>query len=250
MAIKSKISKIVSSQIGPLQAKLRSEIQKKVLEIIKQFANGCPQVEEMKKIIKAKNNLLKIIDSFQKRVDSVKVIPNTLSPIISTAKIALEIIVNIPIPTAIIPPQTGGVGVPISLLNKYSKTIGIITQTIDVLEADAKAVSSIVTSVSGPIRTIRDRLSSLDVNIAECSGGSDIAPLNTESENLPAADYLYKGYTLTIVEDPDSPKIAVRHFATAADREGIVRFRGDSSFSSDTQVLLDEIKFKIDNQFT
>ena len=250
MAVKSKISKIVSSQIGPLQAKLRSEIQKKVLEILKQFANECPNAEEMQRIVKAKNNLIKIIDSFQKRVDSVKTIPKTLTPIISTAKVALEIIVNIPIPTAIIPPQTGGLGVPMSILNRYSKTINTIMQTIDVLESDVSAVNSIITSVSGPIKTLRDRLNSLDANIAECSGGTVTAPLNTDSQSLPAADYSYKGYTLTIVEDPNSPKIAVKHFAIASDREGIVRFRGDSSFSSDTQVLLDEIKFRIDNQFT
>jgi len=29
-----------------------------------------------------------------------------------------------------------------------------------------------------------------------------------------------------------------------------MKLRGESSFSSDTQVLLDELKFKIDNQFT
>lgn len=250
MAVKSKISKIVSSQIGPLQAKLRSEIQKKVLEILKQFANECPSAEEVQRIIKAKNNLIKIIDSFQKRVDSVKTIPKTITPIISTAKVALEIIVNIPIPTAIIPPLTGGIGVPMSILNRYSKTINTIMQTIDVLESDVNAVNSIITSVSGPIKTLRDRLNSLDAKIAQCSQGTVTAPLNTDSQNLPAADYSYKGYILAIVEDPNSPKIAVRHFATASDREGIVRFRGDSSFSSDTQVLLDEIKFKIDNQFT
>ena len=71
-AIKSQISKIVSSQIGPLQGKLRSTIQKKVLELLKEFANGCPNVERMKQILKIRNNLLKTIDSFQKRVDAVK----------------------------------------------------------------------------------------------------------------------------------------------------------------------------------
>jgi hypothetical protein len=71
MAVKSQISKIVSSQIGPLQGKLRSAIQKKVLELLTEFANGCPNVERMKQIVKIKDNLLKTINAFQKRVDAI-----------------------------------------------------------------------------------------------------------------------------------------------------------------------------------
>ena len=141
MAIKSQISKIVSSQIGPLQGKLRSTIQKKVLELLKEFANGCPNVERMKRIMKTRNNLLNTINSFQKRVDAIKPLANNLQPAITAASIALNIITNVPVPTAIIPPQTGGVGVPMSVLNRYSKAIGLLTATIDVLEADVKAIN-------------------------------------------------------------------------------------------------------------
>jgi hypothetical protein len=53
---------------------------------------------------------------------------------------------------------------------------------------------------------------------------------------------------LEIIEDPNSPRIAPRRYAIAKDRRGIIVLRGDSSFSSSTDVLLDEIKFRIDNQ--
>ena len=257
MAVKSQISKIVSSQIGPLQGKLRSTIQKKVLELLKEFANGCPNVERMKRIMKTRNNLLNTINSFQKRVDAIKPLANKIQPAISVAKIALNVITSIPVPTAIIPPMSGGVGVPISVLNKYSKAIGILAATIDVLEADVKAVNSIVTTVTVPINTLRDRLQSIDLKIAQCSANSsDPAvlqntaqpPENTGSEGTPDPSYLYKGYTLAIIEDPNSPKIAPRRYAIAKNKKGSIVLRGPASFSSSTQVLLDEIKFKIDNQ--
>jgi len=67
------------------------------------------------------------------------------------------------------------------------------------------------------------------------------------------ADYYYRGpngdlYKLEIVADIDSPSIAPRRFAVAKDASGVVVLRGPKSFSSSTQVLLDEIKFRIDNQ--
>lgn len=260
-AIKSQISKIVSSQIGPLQGKLRSTIQKKVLELLKEFANGCPNVERMKQILKIRNNLLKTVDLFQKRVDAVKPLADKLQPAISAASIALNIIVNLPTPTAIIPPQTGGVGVPMSVLNRYAQTISTLALTIAVIEADVAAIKSIVTAVSVPIKTLRDRLQAIDIKIAQCSGNtaenkttpSPLADLaqpkeNTGSEGTPDPNYLYKGYTLEIVQDSNSPAIAPRRYAIAIDKRGIAVLRGQSSFSSDTQILLDEIKFKIDNQ--
>ena len=42
--------------------------------------------------------------------------------------------------------------------------------------------------------------------------------------------------------------IAQQRVAVAKNRSGVVILRGQPSFSSDTQVLLDEIKFRLDNQ--
>jgi len=254
MAVKSNISKIVASQIGPLQGKLRSEVQKKVLELLAEFSNGCPNQAKMKEIILVKNNLLKIINSFKKRVQSVKTISGTIKPTISAANIALNIITSIPIPTAVPP----GAGIPISILTSYSKGINILMQTIDVLQSDVEAVDSIVNSVTIPLDFLITKLNSLDLKIAKCSIDSktDLSTIlnsvqpkeNTGSEGVPNDNFLHKGYILAIVQDSNSPKIAPKRYATATDSRGIVVLIGDSSFSSSTQILLDEIKFMIDNK--
>lgn len=57
-------------------------------------------------------------------------------------------------------------------------------------------------------------------------------------------------YELKIIVDPLSPKIAPRRFAVAIDPEGVQLYKGAKSFSSSIDVLLDEIKFRIDNQLS
>ena len=55
-------------------------------------------------------------------------------------------------------------------------------------------------------------------------------------------------YNLEILQDPESPSIAPRRFAIAKNPAGIAVLRGPKSFSSSVDILLDEIKFRIDNQ--
>ena len=57
-------------------------------------------------------------------------------------------------------------------------------------------------------------------------------------------------YNLEIVADPESPSIAPRNFAIAREPGGAVVLKGPKSFSSSIDVLLNEIKFRIDNQLS
>lgn len=70
-----------------------------------------------------------------------------------------------------------------------------------------------------------------------------------KDEELTNSDLTYRGYLLKIIRDPDSPKLAPKHFAVAI-RDGKQELKGPSSFSSSKEVLLDEIKFRIDNQLS
>ena len=57
-------------------------------------------------------------------------------------------------------------------------------------------------------------------------------------------------YELRIKNDPLAPPIAPRRYAVAINPEGAEMFVGDKSFASDVEVLLNEIKFRIDNQLS
>lgn len=55
-------------------------------------------------------------------------------------------------------------------------------------------------------------------------------------------------FCLKIIKDPNSPNLAPRRYAAALDNEGVEVLTGPKSFSSNTDVLIEEIKFRIDNQ--
>ena len=59
----------------------------------------------------------------------------------------------------------------------------------------------------------------------------------------------YKGFNLKIQRTPESPVLAPRHFASAL-KNGKIVIKGPNSYSSSKEVLLEEIKFRIDNQLS
>ena len=75
----------------------------------------------------------------------------------------------------------------------------------------------------------------------------------TEDQRLSNPDNFYTAangevYELKIRLDKDSPSIAPRRFAVAIDKSGVEILKGPKSFSSDTNILIDELKFRLDNQ--
>lgn len=251
------ISGIVARQVGSIQGKVTAQVQSRVLDMLSKFSSECPTPTELTKISNERNNLLKVINSFGNRVSTIGNVANQFGGVIGSLRAAIAVIKNIPIPTAVIPPQVGGLGIPVNILTRYSDTLIQLNKLVDKLEAERDAIYSITTSAGGTVDALRVKLESIDSLIQECSQSSpalaeivsQLQPKeNTGSEGVPSDDYLYKGYTLEIVQDPNSPKIAPKRYAIAKNKQGSIVLYGPSSFSSDPQVLLDEVKFRIDNQ--
>jgi hypothetical protein len=271
MAILPELSAIIAAQVGSIQGKLESQVEDRVLDILSKFTSECPNGNQIQKIIKIKNNLLKNINAFERRLQKLRSVANKLDASIRAARVTIEFIKRIPTPTVLtfIPGQTGGIvqGVPFSTLTKLSDRLIKLNKLLDALEGDKTGVLGIINSASSTLTGLKQRLESIDLAIQECSNDSDELsqivkaaqpPQNTGSEGAPKttvgsttvddSQYQYKGYKLEIVNDPNSPAIAPKRYATAKDKTGVIVLYGPSSFSSDTQILLDEIKFRIDNQ--
>lgn len=265
------IAATVAKQVGGLRGKLVAQVQQQVATVLNKFSSECPPPSDIEKIIKAKNILLGHLSSFEKRVDMFSTIATQLLTLSKLIKTFVKVITSIPIPTAIIPPQSGGVGIPISVLTKYSNILVSLDKLLDKLTGEAEAILAIVSSIAPIVQNLKDRLTSIDLAIQQCSSGNPVdlnqilataqPPQNTGSEGTPKdtqgnidPKYIHKSnttgktYTLSIQQDLQSSNIAPRRYAIATDNRGIVALKGPSSFSSSTQVLLDEIKFKIDNQ--
>lgn len=257
-----KLSGIIARQVGSIQGKLVNQVQNQVLNVLSKFSSQCPNAKEIEKIIKIKNNLLKNINALERRIQKLRSVANKLDASIRAARIGISIIKRIPKPTVfkVIPGQSGGVviGVKFSALTRLSDRLIKLNKLLDSLEADKAGILGVINTVSVTLGGLKRRLEAIDLAIQGCSKdsaqlnqivASAQPPENTGSEGTPLdPDYYYKGYELAIVDDPNSPSIAPRRYAIAKDRAGVIVLYGPSSFSSDTKVLLDEIKFRIDNQ--
>lgn len=256
-SVRGGISAIIASQVGNVRAALVVQVQKSVLNIIKKFATECPNQKELEKILKIRNTLLGHISSLNQRVQKFNQVATTIETTITATKLLIKIITSIPVPTAIIPPQVGGLGVPVSLLTKYSNALIKLNKTLDKLIDESIAIKDTVALIEPPLRTTAERLRAIDIVIQDCAAGKELADLsaivnaaqpkeNTGSEGTPDDRYLYKGYKLEIIQDKDAPRIAPRRYAVAKDKRGIIMLKGQPSFSSSVDILLDEIKFRID----
>ncbi len=267
MARLPQLSGIIARQVGSIQGKLVNQVQNQVLNVLSKFSSQCPPAKEIEKIIKIKNNLLKNINALERRIQKLRSVANKLDASIRAARVAIAFIKRIPRPTVLqFVPDPGALvkGVPFSALTKLSDRLIQLNKLLDALEADKAGILGVINTVSVTLGGLKRRLEAIDLAIQGCSKdsaqlnqivASAQPPQNTGSEGAPTdssgaldPDYFYKGYELIIVDDPNSPKIAPRRYAIAKDRAGVIVLYGPSSFSSDTKVLLDEIKFRIDNQ--
>jgi hypothetical protein len=245
------ISAIVAVLVGNLRAQLILRIQKEVIGILNKFRNECPNPKDLQRVIKTRNNLLNNINSFQKRLDKLSKIAQTLLITVTAVRVAIKVITSIPVPTAIIPPITGGIGIPISILTKYSNALIKLNKILDKLIAEAAAIATLIVSVSAIIESLKARLDGIDIQIQACIQNplqvlEQASVVESSVGNISQEDLYYKGYKLEIVQDVIEYKLAPRRHAIAIDKRGIVVLQGPSSFSSSTDILLDEIKFRID----
>jgi DNA repair exonuclease SbcCD ATPase subunit len=260
MSFKSNLSRLVANQVGRLQGQLIAQAQNRILDILSEFSSQCPNQQRLQSIVKTKNNILRTINQLQRRINQLKSTANKLDVSIRAARTAINIIKRIPRPTVLqFVPDPGALvkGVPFSTLTRLSDRLIQLNKLLDSLEAEKQGILGIISSADQTLNSIKSRLELIDVAVTNCvqeQGSSQelldqIQPKeNTGSEGAPSGDYFYRGYTLEIVQDPNSPAIAPKRYAIAKDRLGVIVLYGPSSFSSDTKVLLDEIKFRIDNQ--
>ena len=260
MSFKSNLSQIIANQVGRLQGQLIAQAQNRVLDILSEFSSQCPNQQRLQSIVRSKNTILNTINQLQKKINALKATANRLDTGIRVARTAIAIIKRIPRPTVLqFVPDPGALvkGVPFSALTKLSDRLIQLNKILDGLEAEKQGILGIISSADQTLNSIKSRLDLIDIAVQNCAKeqGSSTQlinniqpPENTGSEGSPGDEYTYRGFTLEIVQDPNSPAIAPRRYAIAKDKSGVIVLYGPSSFSSNTKVLLDEIKFRIDNQ--
>lgn len=266
----SNLAAFIARYLAQLEAIVIAKVYEEVNKIIEKLLNqACPPVEELKRILQVRDNLLNMINGLEKKIQPVKKFADQLEPPIQAAKATVLVLEQIPIKTTIGTPPTGGpsdVGgqifsISIGAQNRFAQLLNLACQIVDLLMKDVQAIRDLTDISFDGLDPVKQKLQSIDIKLFECV---EALPQDQKEEvlalieNLPSnagisgidaeGNYFYKNYKITIQEDKNSPGFAKRRFAQVENDRGVVVMRGPASFSSSTRVLVDEIKFRIDNQ--
>lgn len=213
---------------------------------------ACPTKEEMDKLIATKNKLVKKLN------DTLKVITKTTDTLAQSEKIlaivspTIKIIRQLPTPVAI-----GGVGIPLNVITGVQDTLKFLDTLVEKLLYVNTTTLAILNLLRGVLAQVVDFLNLLDLLIQFCNE-SDPNPertqsqisnelralTNEQSQQLSPVVTNVNGFTMGVeIEVTDKP--LKRRRAIATNKQGVVMLKGEFSFSSIDQILIDELVFYI-----
>ena len=212
----------------------------------------CPSKAEIQRLINKRNKLVKQINNLYKIVKSLTVALTGASIVIKALQIGLLSIAFIP------PPIPGAVPVAVDKLSLLLKKAGVAVNSLTIAAATFGAFLAVII----------DYLNKLDILLQGCvqkiietdpefeifleSISDEITALSSATsealqENGPNAVNTYKGFKLEVKIDEKNDSKYTKRYAQALTTQGVAVLRTESSFASDPQVLIDQLKFIIDS---
>jgi len=228
----------------------------------------CVPNPRLLQMIKLKNKLVRQLNNIYKIIDRAVKFVGIAAGLLSAFRIVIRVLKLLPIPVSFPP----GFGIPLSVINKIqdildkiSKKIGQFTQiTVGIL-----AALIILREILKQAIKLLDLLDELIGKCAEESGGTlvdesgniinyssipqtelDNALLASleeeENDGNPGPPYLVNGFILEVQTDRKNPVGSLkRRYAVAKNKQGIIMLEGEKSFSANDQILINELKFYI-----
>jgi hypothetical protein len=205
----------------------------------------CPTKESLLELINKRNTLAEGLTQIQNKIKLSSKTQEKLQDISAALEVPIKIIKVLPLPTA-----TPGV------------SAGIITTLSDILskleinlvkyQSIACGCSTIDTYASNVLDQVKTQLDVLDILIKFCAedSGIEYEVINDDlNQDLTEEGFgPYKGFTFEIKYDGLNQTPYPKRFAQALDKKKVVRLKSESSFASDPNVLIEELKFIIDTQ--
>ena len=225
---------------------------------------NCPHPDELRKLIKKRNKIVKILNSIFKFVDALVKAAGIVLTLIQIFRLVKNIVVSLPIPQAVGTPPAKDFGgliasQPMSATLKNSSNLDQFEKFIAKYEGLTIMVLAILTVLRAVLKMAIDLLNGLDGMIQTCmqdaidSGEIQLEEINKELQEVFAEDdeeVVYdpfiNGFELSVVEDTRTPVGSLkRRYAIAKNKLGIIMLKGEPSFSASDQILMDELKFYI-----
>jgi hypothetical protein len=210
----------------------------------------CPTKDEISKIIDKKNKLVKVINQTLNAINTTTDILATSGIAVGVASVALKILENLPLPTAI-----AGVGIPVNVINKIQDVIKFLSQLISKILVVNVVLLSILKLLQLTLTQVLQFLNLLDTLTQYCYPESTSSQQDQISLELTALTNQQSNQTSPVIVNVNGFKMGVeteitekslkRRRAIARNKGGIVMLTGEWSFSSIDQILIDELVFYI-----
>lgn len=199
----------------------------------------CPSnLEELNAAIAKKNRLVKQLNNIYKFLERVKIGVQTIDGLITAAQIALPILLATPPP--------GSTSVASEKIERELKKYKLIS-SITLL---------VLTLLIEILSTVLAYLSLLDETIGKCSiegalpqtqlSNNLLISTQTQSNQLSPVVTNVNGFEMSVITvDGDTNEELKRRRAVARNSQGVIMLQGEPSFSSNDQILIDELVFYI-----
>jgi hypothetical protein len=232
----------LAKKVAGIQERLLTQINKLKTKFPK---DACPTKEQLILIIEKRNALASGINQLQNQIKTLDRASSLITKITTPIPPALSILKLTPLPTSLPGVTAGNIVVLSDIFNILKETLNkfkSIAGGFDFLENFAIAI----------LNRINDELKKLDTLIEKCAKELDIEYeiINDElNQNITEEGFgTYKGFTFEIKYDGLNQTPYPKRFAQALDKKKVVRLKSESSFASDPNILVEELKFIIDIQ--
>jgi hypothetical protein len=200
------------------------------------FNATCPSPEELTRLINRKNKLVKQINRSFKIIDSTTKALGITQGIITSLQIAITVGLAVPFPAP--------ASVPVAL-----QRINTLLERLNIANAGILAVLILTRQV---LTQLFQYLNLLDSLIQQCSPDTDQEQISAELTALTIQQTQQEspvvtnvnGFEMGVETEPTTNSLKRRR-AIARNKQGIVMLKGEYSFSSIDQILIDELVFYI-----
>ena len=250
--VKSRLIPVIMTLIAGFGVTQTDKLVKKGKDTIDDIVNqiSCPTQEELARIISRKNKLVKQLNNLLKLLNSTETTLKGFENIVGILTRTLQAVdlATIALPSSVPP----GVGIPVGAINKF-ENLKQLTQNN--LKAEASKISNLNSPLSllkSTINTALQYLNLLDSLVQHCSPDTAqeqvsielIALTQQQSNQLSPVVTNVNGFTMG-VETEVIDKPLKRRRAIATNKGGVVMLKGEWSYSSIDQILIDELVFYI-----
>ena len=226
--------------------KLIEEGKTKAADILDQIT--CPTPEELNRIISRKNKTVKQLNNAIKTIDITTKALGITGGIITALEIAFTILKNLPIPSAVPP----GIGLPINVILGIQDGKDRIDKLITSLKTANAGLLVILVLLRQVLTQAVQYLNLLDSLVQHCYPDANQEQLSAEltaltqqqTQQLSPVVINVNGFEMG-VETETTTNSLKRRRAIARNKQGVVMLKGEWSFSSIDQILIDELVFYI-----